>query len=74
MRPELVQAAELLRRNTPEAVEEAIGLLQKTVFSFGMKVCGHPGKRPAPRLHAILTQEYLRRIGAPLLEASSATR
>lgn len=42
MRPELAQAADLLRRNTPEAVEEAIGLLQNTVYSFSMKVCGHP--------------------------------
>ena len=42
MRPELIHAAELLRRNTPEAVEEAIGLLQNTVYSFSMKVCGHP--------------------------------
>jgi RNA polymerase sigma-70 factor (ECF subfamily) len=42
MRPELIQANDLLRRNTPEAVEEAIGLLQNTVYSFSMKVCGHP--------------------------------
>jgi RNA polymerase sigma-70 factor (ECF subfamily) len=42
MRPELTQATELLRRQTPEAVEEAIGLLQNTVYSFSMKVCGHP--------------------------------
>ncbi len=42
MRPELIQAAKLLRRQTPEAVEEAIGLLQNTVYSFSMKVCGHP--------------------------------
>lgn len=41
MRPELIRATELLRRNTPEAVEEAIGLLQGTVYSFSMKVCGH---------------------------------
>jgi RNA polymerase sigma-70 factor (ECF subfamily) len=41
MRPELIQATELLHRNTPEAVEEAIGLLQSTVYSFSMKVCGH---------------------------------
>jgi RNA polymerase sigma-70 factor (ECF subfamily) len=41
MRPELIQASELLRRNTPEAVAEAIGLLQGTVYSFSMKVCGH---------------------------------
>ncbi len=42
MRPELIQAAELLQQNTPEAVEEAIALLQSTVYSFSMKVCGHP--------------------------------
>jgi RNA polymerase sigma-70 factor, ECF subfamily len=41
MRPELIQASELLRQNTPQAVEEAIGLLQNTVFSFSMKICGH---------------------------------
>lgn len=41
MRPELVRASELLRHNTPEAVEQAIGLLQNTVYSFSMKVCGH---------------------------------
>lgn len=42
MRPELIRATDLLRRNTPEAVAEAIGLLQNTVYSFSMKVCGHP--------------------------------
>src|ERR1039458_8863599 len=42
MRSELIRATDLLRRNTPEAVEEAIGLLQNTVYSFSMKVCGHP--------------------------------
>jgi RNA polymerase sigma-70 factor (ECF subfamily) len=42
MRAELIQATELLHRNTPEAIEEAIGLLQGTVYSFSMKVCGHP--------------------------------
>jgi RNA polymerase sigma-70 factor, ECF subfamily len=42
MRPELAKATELLQQNTPEAVEEAIALLQNTVYSFSMKVCGHP--------------------------------
>jgi RNA polymerase sigma-70 factor (ECF subfamily) len=42
MRPELIQATDLLRSNTPEAVEQAVGLLQNTVYSFSMKVCGHP--------------------------------
>lgn len=42
MRPELAQAIELLQGNTPEETEKAIGLLQQTVYSFSMKVCGHP--------------------------------
>jgi RNA polymerase sigma-70 factor (ECF subfamily) len=42
MRPELTKAIDLLQRNTPEAVDEALGLLQNTVYSFSMKVCGHP--------------------------------
>jgi RNA polymerase sigma-70 factor (ECF subfamily) len=41
MRSELIQASELLQKNTPEAIEKAIGLLQDTVFSFTMKMCGH---------------------------------
>ena len=42
MRTEITQAAELLKSNSPKATEEAIGLLQNTVYSFSMKVCGHP--------------------------------
>ncbi len=42
MRPELQKAIELLRRDTPESVDGAIALLQNTVYSFSMKVCGHP--------------------------------
>lgn len=41
MRPELLKAAELLRSSDPEAINRAIGLMHKTVFSFSMKVCGH---------------------------------
>jgi len=41
MRAELIQASDLLQRNTPEAIGEAIALLQNTVFSFSMKMCGH---------------------------------
>src|SRR5579859_2479474 len=41
MRPELIKASELLRRNTPESIEQAVALLQNTVYSFSMKVCGH---------------------------------
>jgi RNA polymerase sigma-70 factor (ECF subfamily) len=42
MRPELIEATDLLHRGTPASIEEAIGLLQNTVYSFSMKVCGHP--------------------------------
>ena len=42
MRPELVRAAELLRRSSPQDIEQALALLQNTVYSFSMKVCGHP--------------------------------
>ncbi len=41
MRPELIQAAKLLRSAEPDSVSEAIRLLQGTVYSFSMKVCGH---------------------------------
>ena len=40
MRPEISQAVELLQQNDPAALERALGLLQQTVFSFSMKVCG----------------------------------
>jgi RNA polymerase sigma-70 factor, ECF subfamily len=41
MRPELAQAIELLQNNTAADTDKAIGLLQQTVYSFSMKVCGH---------------------------------
>ena len=40
MRPEIEQVVYLIQRNDPKSLEEALGLLQKTVFSFSMKVCG----------------------------------
>jgi RNA polymerase sigma-70 factor (ECF subfamily) len=42
MHPEVEQAAALLREQTPESVAKAIALLQRTVYGFSMKVCGHP--------------------------------
>jgi len=38
MRPEIMQAAELIRHGD---LQKALPLLQDTVFSFSMKVCGH---------------------------------
>lgn len=41
MRPEIERALSLLKAGDPESFESALGLLQNTVFSFSMKVCGH---------------------------------
>ena len=40
MRPEISQAVALLQQNDPASLERALALLQDTVFSFSMKVCG----------------------------------
>lgn len=36
------RALELIRENGPESIDRALALLQNTVYSFSMKVCGHP--------------------------------
>lgn len=41
MRPELTKAADLLRSRDPRSLDEALRLLQRTVFNFSMKLCGH---------------------------------
>jgi RNA polymerase sigma-70 factor, ECF subfamily len=40
VRPEIERAIELVRRKDTKSLEEALALLQNTVFSFSMKVCG----------------------------------
>ena len=40
MRSEIEQAVILLQRGDNEAIEQALALLQNTVFSFSMRVCG----------------------------------
>ena len=40
MRPEIDQVVQLIQRKDPKSLEEALALLQKTVYSFSMKVCG----------------------------------
>ncbi len=40
MRPEIDQVVQLIQRKDSKSLEEALELLQKTVFSFSMKVCG----------------------------------
>jgi RNA polymerase sigma-70 factor (ECF subfamily) len=41
MRAELQEAIALLREPAEQSVQKAIALLQSTVFSFSMKICGH---------------------------------
>lgn len=41
MRSDVEQALEWIHRNDESSVEQALALLQSTVFSFSMKVCGH---------------------------------
>lgn len=41
MRAEIEKAVKLLQRGDDASVEQALALLQSTVFSFSMRVCGH---------------------------------
>ena len=36
------QALHLIQENRPASIDQALALLQNTVYSFSMKVCGHP--------------------------------
>jgi RNA polymerase sigma-70 factor, ECF subfamily len=40
VRPEIEQVLQLIQRNDQKSLEEALELLQRTIFSFSMKVCG----------------------------------
>ena len=40
MRTEIEKVVQLVQRGDPKSLEEALALLQNTVFSFSMKVCG----------------------------------
>lgn len=41
MRAEVEEAVELMQRGDDASIEQALALLQNTVFSFSMRVCGH---------------------------------
>ena len=41
MRVQIEKVVELLRDGDDTSVEQALALLQNTVFSFSMRVCGH---------------------------------
>ena len=40
VRPGINQVVQLIQHKDPRSLDEALALLQKTVFSFSMKVCG----------------------------------
>jgi RNA polymerase sigma-70 factor, ECF subfamily len=40
VRPEIEKVVQLIQRNDAKSLDEALTLLQSTVFSFSMKVCG----------------------------------
>ena len=40
VRPEIAQVVQLIQRGDEKSLEDALALLQNTVFSFSMKVCG----------------------------------
>ncbi len=42
MRGDAERAIELLKRKTPEALDQALAAIQNTVFAFSLKACGHP--------------------------------
>ncbi|HEX8927108.1 MAG TPA: sigma-70 family RNA polymerase sigma factor [Terriglobales bacterium] len=66
MRPELVEAAGLLRSGNRDDLEHALQLLQRTVYAFSMKVCGHPEDAEDTMQDVLLKSlPYLRKIENP---------
>jgi RNA polymerase sigma-70 factor (ECF subfamily) len=66
MRPELTQVTSLLRSDDPIKLEEALRILQRTVYSFSMKVCGHPEDAEDTTQEVLLKSlRYLAKIESP---------
>jgi RNA polymerase sigma-70 factor, ECF subfamily len=66
MRPELVRATTLLRNGKESDLDEALRLIQRTVFAFSMKVCGHPQDAEDTMQDVLLKSlPYLRQIENP---------
>jgi RNA polymerase sigma-70 factor (ECF subfamily) len=66
MRPELEKATRLLQGGRSADLEQALKLIQNTVFSFSMKVCGHP-QDAEDNMQDVLIKSlpYLRKIESP---------
>lgn len=66
MRPELTQATRLLRGDKTADLEQALKIIQNTVFSFSMKVCGHPEDAEDTMQDVLIKSlPYLRKIESP---------
>jgi RNA polymerase sigma-70 factor (ECF subfamily) len=66
MRPELAQATRLLRGDKAADLEQALKLIQNTVFSFSMKICGHPEDAEDTMQDVLIKSiPYLRKIESP---------
>src|SRR5512146_2877096 len=66
MRPELEKATRLLQRGKSADLEQALKLIQNTVFSFSMKVCGHPEDAEDTMQDVLMKSlPYLRKIEDP---------
>src|SRR5215469_7118394 len=66
MRPEIEKAVELLQRGDDAAIEQALALLQNTVFSFSMRVCGQREDAEDTMQEVLLKSvPHLPRFGSP---------
>ncbi|HXE75477.1 MAG TPA: sigma-70 family RNA polymerase sigma factor [Candidatus Xenobia bacterium] len=66
MRAEVVKALDTLQKKSPGGLERAISLLQDTVFSFSMKVCGQREDAEDTMQETLLkAAQYLRRFDNP---------
>lgn len=66
MRADVEKAVSLLQRGDDDSLEQALALLQSTVFSFSMKVCGHR-EDAEDTMQEVLAKSlpYLPRIDSP---------
>ena len=54
MRGDVERALKYMQGKDPTAIEKAISLLQDTVYSFSMKVCGHPEDAEDTMQHVLM--------------------
>ena len=66
MRPEIQEAIDLLRTRNPSNADRVLELIQQTVFSFSMKVCGHRQDAEDTSQEVLFkATEHLSRLGDP---------